>query len=167
MYKFFVEPSFSSCCRIPDPFSIVLFPTSFGIIGIGCKFLVMCSTTLASTCSFLLYLCLPHIAPFFASRFHMCELMCCAMSQHTDLVASGSCDGFVRLWKCGPNHSSLTEISQIPVKGFVNALAFSSSGSFLLAAVGQEHRLGRWTRLGDARNGLVKLPLCLGQEGLL
>jgi len=86
---------------------------------------------------------------------------------YTDLVASGSCDGFVRLWRCGKAHSSLEEVAKIPLKGFVNALSFCPNGTFLVAAVGQEHRLGRWTRIADARNGLIKLPLCAGADGLL
>lgn len=86
---------------------------------------------------------------------------------HTDLVASGSCDGFVRLWKCGPEHASLEEIAKIPVVGFVNGLEFTPDGRFVVAAVGQEHRLGRWTRDAKARNGLIVLPICVQQEGLI
>ncbi|CAB1315303.1 unnamed protein product [Coregonus sp. 'balchen'] len=43
--------------------------------------------------------------------------------------------------------------------GFVNSLKFSSSGKFLVAGVGQEHRLGRWWRLKEAKNGLYIIPL--------
>ncbi|GFO21212.1 ribosomal RNA processing 9, small subunit (ssu) processome component, homolog [Plakobranchus ocellatus] len=78
---------------------------------------------------------------------------------YTDLVASGSKDGFVRLWKCGPDFKSLKELFKVPVKGFVNSLKFSSSGDFLVAGVGQEHRLGRWWRLKEARNGWCIIPL--------
>jgi hypothetical protein len=37
--------------------------------------------------------------------------------QYTDLIASGSCDGFVRLWQCGEDHKTLREIGKILVKG--------------------------------------------------
>lgn len=39
------------------------------------------------------------------------------------------------------------------------ALSFGS-GKYLLAGVGQEHRLGRWNRMPSAKNGiaLIKLP---------
>jgi len=43
--------------------------------------------------------------------------------------------------------------------GFVNGMAFARSGKFLAAAVGQEHRLGRWERIADARNSLAIFPL--------
>ena len=43
--------------------------------------------------------------------------------------------------------------------GFVNSLKFSSDGLQLLAGVGQEHRLGRWWRLKEAKNSLVVISL--------
>jgi ribosomal RNA-processing protein 9 len=46
------------------------------------------------------------------------------------------------------------------VTGFVNGLAVAKSGRFMVAAIGQEHRLGRWSKIKEARNGaqLVQLP---------
>ncbi|XP_005094160.1 U3 small nucleolar RNA-interacting protein 2 isoform X2 [Aplysia californica] len=82
-----------------------------------------------------------------------------AALQYSDLVASGSKDGLVRLWKCGPNFKSLSPLFEVPVNGFVNSLSFSSNGDFLVVGVGQEHRLGRWWRLKDAKNGWVIIPL--------
>ena len=43
--------------------------------------------------------------------------------------------------------------------GFVNSVRFSSDGLQLVAAVGQEHRLGRWWRLKQARNSLAVVKL--------
>jgi hypothetical protein len=43
--------------------------------------------------------------------------------------------------------------------GFVNGLAISNTGRFLMAAVGQEHRLGRWSRNSAARNAIQLIPL--------
>ena len=43
--------------------------------------------------------------------------------------------------------------------GFINALAFSHSGSYLVAGVGQEHRLGRWWKDRTAKNGIAIIPL--------
>jgi len=43
--------------------------------------------------------------------------------------------------------------------GFVNSLQFSSKGDFLIAGVGQEHRMGRWWRLKQARNSVCFIPL--------
>ncbi|GFS05976.1 ribosomal RNA processing 9, small subunit (SSU) processome component, homolog [Elysia marginata] len=82
-----------------------------------------------------------------------------AALHHTDLVASGSKDGFVRLWKCGSDFKSLKPIFKVPVPGFVNSLKFSSNGDFLVAGLGQEHRMGRWWRLKEARNGWCIIPL--------
>ena len=48
--------------------------------------------------------------------------------------------------------------------GFINGLAFSHHGDFLVAAVGQEHRLGRWWRDKKARNSVVMVPLARKQE---
>ncbi|XP_071455825.1 U3 small nucleolar RNA-interacting protein 2 [Hetaerina americana] len=78
---------------------------------------------------------------------------------NTDLLVSGSCDGFVRLWKCGAGFKSLTKVFDIPLIGFINALHFSRDGKYLVVAVGQEHRLGRWTRIKEAKNGIYYIPL--------
>lgn len=43
--------------------------------------------------------------------------------------------------------------------GFVNSLQFSPQGDFLLAGVGQEHRLGRWWRIKQAKNAVYVIPL--------
>lgn len=43
--------------------------------------------------------------------------------------------------------------------GFVNSLQFSPEGDFLLVSVGQEHRLGRWWRIKQAKNALYIIPL--------
>ncbi len=43
--------------------------------------------------------------------------------------------------------------------GFVNGLAFSSEGACLVAAVGQEHRFGRWWKESAAKNRLAIIPL--------
>lgn len=78
---------------------------------------------------------------------------------YSDLVATGSRDGYVRLWQCAQNFRSLQEIQKIPVQGFVNGIAFAPNGKCLYAAVGQEHRLGRWWRDAKAKNGLLVIPL--------
>lgn len=47
-----------------------------------------------------------------------------ASLRHTDLFASGSSDGFVRLWKIGNDMRSFKLQAEWAVKGVVNALAF-------------------------------------------
>ncbi|XP_071383110.1 U3 small nucleolar RNA-interacting protein 2 isoform X1 [Centroberyx affinis] len=86
-----------------------------------------------------------------------------AALQNSDTVASGasgcSHNSKVQLWKCGQGFRGLQPLFSVPVTGFVNSLKFSSSGQFLVAGVGQEHRLGRWWRLKEAKNGLYVIPL--------
>jgi ribosomal RNA-processing protein 9 len=73
--------------------------------------------------------------------------------------ASGAGDGAIRLWGVGGGgaggHKSLAPLGVLPARGFVNGLAIARSGKFLVAAVGQEPRLGRWARDGKARNGAL------------
>ena len=85
-----------------------------------------------------------------------------AMLRGTDLVATGSSDGQVRFWKVdGPKKRiDAVEGVECPVVGFVNGLEFEKRGRFLVIAVGQEHRLGRWWHVDGAYNGVrcVRLP---------
>uniref|UniRef100_A0A2K6AI85 U3 small nucleolar RNA-interacting protein 2 n=1 Tax=Mandrillus leucophaeus TaxID=9568 RepID=A0A2K6AI85_MANLE len=78
---------------------------------------------------------------------------------NTDLVATGSHSSCVRLWQCGDGFRQLDLLCDIPLVGFINSLKFSSSGDFLVAGVGQEHRLGRWWRIKEARNSVCIIPL--------
>lgn len=106
-----------------------------------------------------------------------------AVQPNSDVVASGSGDGFVRLWRlvmreraggrgggaaaagtplAGAHFTGLEPLAAAPLRGVVNALAFTPDGAALVAAVGTEHRLGRWWRYDAARvrNGVavVRLP---------
>lgn len=71
--------------------------------------------------------------------------------------ASGAGDGVIRLWQVadGKVGKVLKELGGLPARGFVNSLQFAKSGKFLVAGMGQEQRLGRWTRDGVAKNGLL------------
>lgn len=50
-------------------------------------------------------------------------------------------------------------MTQIPLHGFINAIAIGPKAKFAVVAVGQEHRLGRWDRVSKAKNrfGIVDL----------
>lgn len=78
---------------------------------------------------------------------------------NTDLVATGSHSSCVRLWQCGEGFRRLDHLCDIPLVGFINSLKFSSAGDFLVAGVGQEHRLGRWWRIKEARNSVCIIRL--------
>lgn len=133
-----------------------------------------------------------------------------AAMRHSDVVASGSSDGMVRLWRVNVKNEveedvhedaheadgdienlednksddatattaahqfslptkptrqqrrpMLEQIATAHVPGFINALAFAPSGTHLFAAVGQEHKLGRWEKVKRARNGVAVIPLQL------
>ena len=80
----------------------------------------------------------------------------------TDLVATGSSDGGLRLWKVDTGDHYIEEMAHLGVPGFINGLSFGRSGRILVAAIGREHRLGRWERMpsAQAKDGLqiVRLP---------
>ncbi|XP_078517271.1 U3 small nucleolar RNA-interacting protein 2 isoform X2 [Lissotriton helveticus] len=78
---------------------------------------------------------------------------------NSDVVATGSHSSSLRLWRCGLGFRSIQTLFDIPLVGFVNCLKFSNAGDFLVAGVGQEHRLGRWWRIKEAKNGLYIIPL--------
>ncbi|KAJ3602049.1 hypothetical protein NHX12_029809 [Muraenolepis orangiensis] len=82
-----------------------------------------------------------------------------AALHNSDTVASGSHNSEIHLWACGQAFRSLQPLFSVPVTGFINSLQFSASGKFLVAGVGQEHRLGRWWRLNEAKNGIYIIPL--------
>eukprot|EP00939_MAST-03C_sp_MAST-3C-sp1_P003573 g3573.t1 len=79
--------------------------------------------------------------------------------ENSDLVASGSCDGVIRFWKADVDSSTLAQVATAQVDGFVNGLAFAKSGAFVVAAIGQEHRLGRWWRRKGVRSGIAVVRL--------
>ncbi len=103
-----------------------------------------------------------------------CAQVCAiAVMPHADVFATGSGDGFVRLWQLvavggggagaagAAAFRSIEPVGAVPLKGIVNGLAFSRDGRTLVAAVATEHRLGRWWRYASAKNGLavISLPL--------
>ncbi|KHJ43327.1 WD domain, G-beta repeat protein [Trichuris suis] len=78
--------------------------------------------------------------------------------RHTDLLMSGSNDGFVRFWKYDKAKQVLEEVKRLQQTGFVNSLA-STNGSLLVAGIGQEHKQGRWWNVKKAVNSVVVIPL--------
>ncbi|CAF1635678.1 unnamed protein product [Adineta ricciae] len=78
-----------------------------------------------------------------------------ASLRYTDLLASGSFNGTIQLWKSTPEFNHLIPLFTISQVGFVNDLKFSSDGSYLVAGIGQEHRLGRWWTVKSAKNAVL------------
>ncbi|XKL66515.1 hypothetical protein PGB90_009935 [Kerria lacca] len=84
-----------------------------------------------------------------------------AVCPNSDLIASGSCDDYIRLWKWSQQNRQITNLTTIFVKGFVNALQFTADSKYLLAAIGKEHRLGRWQTFREAKNVIICIPLII------
>ncbi|KAL6759877.1 WD40-repeat-containing domain protein [Haematococcus lacustris] len=82
-----------------------------------------------------------------------------AVARGSDLVASGAGDGVIRLWAVsqtkGGSAGGLQAVGALPARGWVNGLAIGRSGRVIVAAVGQEPRMGRWAHDKAARNGLL------------
>lgn len=74
---------------------------------------------------------------------------------NSDLFASGSYDGTIRLWKVCDSYKKFEPLFSVEANGFVNCMQFSSDGKQLYAAVGQEHKSGRWFKDSRAKNGLL------------
>ncbi|GAB0495931.1 hypothetical protein MMPV_007241 [Pyropia vietnamensis] len=87
-----------------------------------------------------------------------------AALRRSDVVLSGAGDGAMRVWAAtvtGGSRGSLRPVGAVALGwGFVNGLAADAGGRVAVAAVGAEHRQGRWDRERRARNGLcfVRLP---------
>uniref|UniRef100_A0A7E4VBC5 WD_REPEATS_REGION domain-containing protein n=1 Tax=Panagrellus redivivus TaxID=6233 RepID=A0A7E4VBC5_PANRE len=82
-----------------------------------------------------------------------------AAAHNTDLVASGSSDGILRLWQISNDYKAIKQIEAYPIKGFVNALRFIDNGRRLVVAIGQEHKNGRWWKVPEAKNSIVVLSV--------
>lgn len=72
----------------------------------------------------------------------------------TDLVASGSVDGFLRLWRAAPSANELVCLREIILPGIVNCVAWNENGTALAVVSGKEQRLGRWDVNKAAKNQL-------------
>ncbi|KAF4739711.1 pre-rRNA processing protein [Perkinsus olseni] len=82
----------------------------------------------------------------------------------SDVGFSGSNDGLINIWRTsaaskGKMNLDLDRSIKLPIKGgWINQMAVGSTGRVLVAAVGRNHRLGRWdTKPG--RDGLAIVRL--------
>lgn len=75
----------------------------------------------------------------------------------SDLVATGSNDGFIRLWLASAESREVRQCAEIPCEGFVNALVVTPH--LIVAGCGTEHRLGRWFTMKGNRNKITVLRL--------
>ncbi|KAJ7145984.1 WD40-repeat-containing domain protein [Mycena epipterygia] len=97
-----------------------------------------------------------------------------ASLRYSDLIASGSWDGTIRIWQLDAKLKSFALVGTVPAPGVVNSLqllappaelvtqagwtqstAKRKGGALLVAGLGQEHRLGRWLSLKGGEEGAV------------
>lgn len=89
---------------------------------------------------------------------------------YTDMFASGSADGFIKLWKLSDSKKSFTLFNCIPAVGFCNDMTFFTDKDwdqpndkrkylYLAVALGQEHRLGRWWKVKNGKNQALLFKL--------
>ncbi|KAI5706382.1 hypothetical protein M8J76_000001 [Diaphorina citri] len=83
-----------------------------------------------------------------------------ACLQNSDLVASGSYDGCVKLWKITPKRT-LEFLQDIPLSGVINSLVFTSDHKHLVAGIGTEHRFGRWKTIKGVKNTVAIIDIQL------
>lgn len=99
---------------------------------------------------------------------------------YSDLIISGSWDGYVRAWRISQDKKKIEALGAVGVpdktftagnisdkhcarsaRGVVNDLDIFERGNkgqeslFIVAALGKEHRLGRWKSIPDGKNGAV------------
>lgn len=84
-----------------------------------------------------------------------------AVLRSSDVIASGSDDGLVRLWRVDVGGLRIDQdpIAAFPVIGHANSIAFGNrtddQGHIMVVGVGQEPRLGRWRVSHEAKNGVA------------
>lgn len=83
----------------------------------------------------------------------------------SDLLATGSHDGYLRFWKADADERTLTAVAQWKTNEcFINSIAMSSR--LVVIGTGSEHRLGRWWRVKGAKNRVevFRLPVDLAEH---
>lgn len=71
----------------------------------------------------------------------------------SNIVATGSNCGRVRLWDVNCERKTLMPIRDVPIAGFINGISLTPN--LLVAATGAEHRLGRWWHMKGNKNKIV------------
>ncbi|CAI5441431.1 unnamed protein product [Caenorhabditis angaria] len=78
---------------------------------------------------------------------------------YSDLLASGSNEGELKLWRIAENFKSITPFFSYSIAGFINSLQFSPDGRMIGVAAGKEHKDGRWWVDKEAKNQVILLPI--------
>ena len=98
--------------------------------------------------------------PIFVQKSaHATWIVSLAVLANSNLMASGASDGNVIVWKIN-NFKTLNELMKIQMVGFINSMCFTTDSRMLIAAVGNEHRFGRWGGFQHC-NSVVTIPVLL------
>lgn len=89
-----------------------------------------------------------------AMNAHTGSIYCLAALPFTDLLASASSDGLIKIWQVLPGQELIC-IREIACQGIVNSMSWSADGRFLAVGLGREPRLGRWEVQKTAKNALT------------
>ncbi|KAL7538802.1 hypothetical protein ACHAXR_008795 [Thalassiosira sp. AJA248-18] len=94
------------------------------------------------------------------------SVICCDALGLSDVLATGSNDGYLRLWRVSTadKGAGIKPLDSVPIHGHINSIAVGPGGKFCVAAVGQEPRLGRWDRVPRAKNRFAIIQLNSGEE---
>ncbi|KAF7488424.1 U3 small nucleolar RNA-interacting protein 2 [Sarcoptes scabiei] len=88
-----------------------------------------------------------------------------ACIKNSDLFASGSYNGEIIFWKIHACYKKIEKKMVYQIEGFVNGMEFDQECRFLVAAISQEHRLGRWfDRNIKAKNVVHIIPILLNDD---
>ena len=92
------------------------------------------------------------------------SVMCCDGLKLSDVLATGSNDGYLQLWRVNTSgdkneSAGIAPLESVPIHGYINSIAMGPEGKFCVAAVGQEPRLGRWDRVPRAKNRFAIIKL--------
>jgi ribosomal RNA-processing protein 9 len=82
-----------------------------------------------------------------------------AVMRKTDVVASGSYNGEIVVYKFGAN--GLKPVSRINVGGYVTGMDFSRDGKNLVCSISDDHKMGRWTPSVKQKPGIFVVPIGL------
>ena len=84
-------------------------------------------------------------------------LTSCAMFQQSDLLFSGSHNDKLNLYQC--DGSSIKSVNSVKIRGFINSIAIAPHSKYVVAAVGCEHKFGRWFFDKDVQNRIDIIKL--------
>lgn len=87
-----------------------------------------------------------------------------ASIKNSDLVASGSNSGSVKLWKLENSFRTISLCFDVPVCGFVNCIEFSLNTEKIVIAAGKECKFGRWDVVKPAKNCVIVFSLLKAQN---